>query len=56
MKIFFVSLYAKYFRYCLEHGVYVAPSAFEVSFMSLAHEQKYLDMAAEVMGSAIKSL
>lgn len=49
-------LYAKYFRYCLEHGVYVAPSAFEVSFMSLAHEQKYLDMAAEVMGSAIKSL
>lgn len=50
------SLYSKYFKYCLDNGVYVAPSAFEVSFMSLAHTQDKLEKAAEVMAGAIKSL
>ena len=50
------SLYARYFKRCLEGGVYVAPSAFEVSFMSLAHTSGHLERAAEVMAGAIKSL
>ncbi|MBO7520949.1 MAG: aminotransferase class III-fold pyridoxal phosphate-dependent enzyme, partial [Opitutales bacterium] len=49
-------LYAKFFRACLEGGVYIAPSAFEVSFMSLAHDKESLERAAEVMSGAIKSL
>lgn len=49
-------LYAKFFRACLGGGVYVAPSAFEVSFMSLAHDNDSLERAAEVMVRAIKSL
>lgn len=50
------SLYARYFKYCLDRGVYVAPSAFEVSFMSLAHTKSHLERAVEVMTGAIKSL
>lgn len=49
-------LYAKFFNKCLEGGVYIAPSAFEVSFMSLAHSKEYLERAAEVMVGALKSL
>ncbi|MBO6102935.1 MAG: glutamate-1-semialdehyde 2,1-aminomutase [Opitutales bacterium] len=50
------ALYAKHFKYCLERGVYIAPSAFEVSFMSLAHDGASLERAAEVMASSIKNL
>ena len=49
-------LYAKFFNKCLESGVYIAPSAFEVSFMSLAHSKEHLERAAEVMVGALKSL
>ena len=50
------AMYAKYFHKCLEGGVYVAPSAFETSFMSLAHSPDDLHKAVEVMSAAIKSL
>lgn len=50
------TLYAKYFRACLDGGVYVAPSAFEVSFMSCAHDGASLERAAEVMSGAIRGL
>lgn len=49
-------LYARHFNYCLERGVYIAPSAFEVSFMSMAHDEATLERAAEVMTSSIKNL
>ncbi len=50
------TLYAKYFRACLDGGVYVAPSAFEVSFMSCAHDGASLERAVEVMSGAIRGL
>lgn len=31
----------------LEHGVYLAPSAFEASFMSLAHSSREIEATIE---------
>ena len=40
--------FTKYFRYMLEHGIYLAPSQFEAMFLSAAHTkenvQKTLDL------------
>lgn len=36
------ALFAKLFYCCLEQGIYLAPSGFEVSFLSLAHDEKIL--------------
>jgi glutamate-1-semialdehyde 2,1-aminomutase len=31
--------FQKYFHFMLEQGVYLAPSAFEAGFMSIAHQE-----------------
>ena len=49
-------LYKKFFFGCLELGVYIAPSPFEILFVSAAHTQDDLDFSAEVMSKSIKSL
>ncbi len=49
-------LYSKFFKGCLEGGVYVAPSAFEICFMSAAHSGGDLSKAAEVMAKSIANL
>ncbi|MBO5255860.1 MAG: aminotransferase class III-fold pyridoxal phosphate-dependent enzyme, partial [Opitutales bacterium] len=49
-------LYKKFFFGCLEQGVYIAPSPFEILFMSAAHTQEDLDFAADVMRKSIKAL
>ena len=49
-------LYKKFFFGCLEQGVYIAPSPFEILFMSAAHTQNDLDIAADVMSKSIKAL
>ncbi|MBE6413614.1 MAG: glutamate-1-semialdehyde-2,1-aminomutase [Verrucomicrobiaceae bacterium] len=49
-------LYKKFFFGCLERGVYIAPSPFEILFMSSAHTQDDLDFSADAMCKAIKSL
>ncbi|MBE2899036.1 glutamate-1-semialdehyde 2,1-aminomutase [Pasteurellaceae bacterium 20609_3] len=36
-------LFAQFFHKMLEHGVYLAPSAFEAGFMSLAHSEEDID-------------
>ena len=46
--------FKKFFHACLEEGIYLAPSGFEVSFLSLAHDQKVLDDALEKFARAIK--
>ena len=48
--------YAQFFRNCLEGGVYLAPSAFEICFMSTAHTQDDLEKAAEIMTKSLKKL
>ncbi len=49
-------LYKKFFKICLEGGVYLAPSAFEICFMSSSHTDEDLQKATDVMTNAIKML
>ena len=39
--------YAAFFRSALDHGVYLAPSQFEVMFVSLAHGPREIECAVE---------
>lgn len=44
--------YADYFKYMLNHGIYLAPSQFEAMFLSVAHRQETeLKKTLEVMDS-----
>ena len=49
-------LYKKFFKGCLDAGVYLAPSAFEICFMSSAHTDSDLEKAVEVMSKSIEKL
>jgi glutamate-1-semialdehyde 2,1-aminomutase len=46
-------LYALFHRACLERGVYLAPSAYEVGFLSAAHADADVDAAVRVFGEAL---
>jgi glutamate-1-semialdehyde 2,1-aminomutase len=45
--------FAKVFHGALARGVYLAPSGFEVSFMSLAHDDALLERAGEAILAAM---
>jgi glutamate-1-semialdehyde 2,1-aminomutase len=49
-------LFARFFRLCLDHGVYLAPSAYEAAFLSTAHDGPAITKACEVLTAAIKAL
>jgi glutamate-1-semialdehyde 2,1-aminomutase len=49
-------LFAKFFHACLDHGVYLPPSAYETAFLSTAHEGAAVDLACKIMTEAIASL
>lgn len=49
-------IFARFFRHCLDEGVYLPPSAYESWFLSTAHEGAAIDRACEVLVSGIKSL
>lgn len=46
--------YARFFHGCLRRGVNLAPSAFEVGFLSLAHGEAEIDQAATVFAAALR--
>lgn len=48
--------YARVFRFCLEAGIFLPPSAFECAFISTAHDEAALGRAGEVLGAAITAL
>lgn len=48
--------YAGYHGQMLKHGVYLAPSQFEASFVSLAHTTADIDRSAEAAINAMRSL
>ncbi|HYE92566.1 MAG TPA: glutamate-1-semialdehyde 2,1-aminomutase [Terriglobales bacterium] len=48
--------YAAFFHRMLEQGVYLAPSQFEAAFVSLAHSEADLDLAARAAAEALKTL
>jgi glutamate-1-semialdehyde 2,1-aminomutase len=46
------ALFARFFRRCLESGVFFAPSPFEAGFLSLAHTDDDVDRTLEVARAA----
>jgi glutamate-1-semialdehyde 2,1-aminomutase len=46
--------FAKFFHYCLDHGVYFAPSQFETGFISTAHTADDMARTAEVVTVALR--
>ena len=44
------------FKYALDHGVYLPPSAYETCFISTAHEGADIEQAAEVLAAGIRSI
>ena len=49
-------LFARFFRACLEGGVFLPPSAYETAFLSTAHEGTAIARACEIMTDAIACL
>jgi glutamate-1-semialdehyde 2,1-aminomutase len=45
--------YRGIFAHCLERGVYLAPSAFEVGFLSLAHDEGHLRRLADALRTGL---
>ncbi len=48
--------FAPLFHKCLEKGLYLAPSGFEVGFLSLAHTPEILEEAAQIIAEAAKEV
>lgn len=48
--------FAKFFRACLNQGIYLAPSQFEANFISAAHSRSCLDRALGVIKKNLKAL
>ena len=46
--------YAKFFHACLKRGVHLAPSAYEVGFLSTAHSQEDIDHAVQVFTDSLR--
>jgi glutamate-1-semialdehyde 2,1-aminomutase len=46
--------YAKFFHACLQRGVHLAPSAYEVGFLSTAHTEHDIDRAVEVFTTSLR--
>lgn len=47
-------LFSEYFRYMLEHKIYIAPSQFEAMFISYAHSEKDVDKTLECIQKYFK--
>lgn len=46
--------YRRFYRACLAKGLYMAPNAYEVNFLSLAHDDAVLDKAMEIFSAALQ--
>ncbi len=47
--------YARFFHACLDRGVYLAPSAYEVGFLCAAHAEEDIDHAVDVFRAGLRS-
>ncbi|MBI5867382.1 MAG: glutamate-1-semialdehyde 2,1-aminomutase [candidate division Zixibacteria bacterium] len=48
--------YRYLFHFALDHGIYLAPSAYEVGFLSLAHDDDALNRAAGILAEGLKTM
>ncbi len=51
-----IDLFIKYFYAMLKRGIYLAPSAFEASFVSLAHRKKDIDYTLKAVKESFKEI
>lgn len=51
-----LNLYADYFGYLLDHGIYTAPSQFEAMFLSDAHTEEDIEHTCQVIREGLCSL
>lgn len=51
-----LNLYADYFGYLLDHGIYTAPSQFEAMFLSDAHTEEDMEHTCQVIREGLCSL
>jgi glutamate-1-semialdehyde 2,1-aminomutase len=49
-----IEMYRRFFHAALARGVYLAPSAFEAGFTSVAHSDEVIDMAVERLTGALE--
>ncbi len=49
-------VFGRFFRSCLDRGVYLPPSAYETAFLSTAHEGPAIARACQIMSDAIAGL
>ncbi len=47
------AIFGRFFRHCLDHGVYLAPSQFETGFLSTAHSEQDIEQTARVIDDAL---
>ena len=55
-KLADTELFGKFFQRLLDQGIYWPPSQFEAAFVSLAHNDKDIDITVEAIGKALWSL
>ena len=48
-----LELFRRYYQSCLDDGVFFAPSAFEVGFVSTAHTESDLEETVDVVECAL---
>lgn len=48
--------FKRFFHACLDRGIYLAPSAFEAAFLSIAHDDFLLDEAVGIFSEALKTV
>ncbi len=51
-----MQLFARYHREMLNRGIYLAPSGYEVGFLSLAHTEADLDRTVAAVGASLKAI
>ncbi|MBP9838028.1 MAG: glutamate-1-semialdehyde 2,1-aminomutase [Proteobacteria bacterium] len=51
-----IELFKKFFHKMLEKGVYLAPSAFEAGFLSLAHKREVIDYTLDAMSEVLTTI
>ncbi|MEY0747181.1 aspartate aminotransferase family protein, partial [Escherichia coli] len=51
-----VERFKKFFHYMLEQGIYLAPSAFEAGFMSIAHNDEDIEKTIKAAETALMKI
>ena len=51
-----VDLFQRYFRGMLDEGIYLAPSAFETGFISVAHTEEIIDRTTAAAERVVQRL